>query len=151
MKTLTLALTALSFALFAALVCAEDPAAAKREQPLPETAQKIKQLRQERLAALQAASDLAGRLAEQGRATIEEACEARVAALQAELELAERPADQVALCQSTVDTLEQYEELAKARKAAARGTELSVVRAKVWKLEMLIRLEEAKAKLAESK
>lgn len=149
MKTLTLALVALSCVLLATAGRAEDPAPLRGQQ-LEDSAQKIKRLQQERLTALKDVAELTGHLARQGRASLEEACEARLAAFQAELELTERPADRLTLCQNVVGVLQQYEDLARAQKASARGTEANVLKVKARRLEAEIRLEQAKAELGEA-
>ncbi|WP_161967349.1 hypothetical protein [Fimbriiglobus ruber] len=71
---------------------------------------------------------------------------ARMSLLKAELDAAEKESDRIALYKKTLDALKKYEEVATARKAAARGTELSTLKVKARRLEIEISLEQANIK-----
>ncbi|WP_020474827.1 hypothetical protein [Zavarzinella formosa] len=119
-----------------------------KKNPSEESDKRIKQLQKERLENLKKVSEGSFVLAKGHRMEIAEALEATMDVFRAEMEAAEKETDRIAICNKTVDLLKQYEELAKARHEAARGTEVGVFRARSKRLEVEICLERAKAKEA---
>jgi hypothetical protein len=107
---------------------------------------KVAELRKERIATLREAADLSLKLAQSARLEVGEAMEDRMALLTAELDAAGKDADRVALYQQTLGSLRVLEEVARARVEAGRGTTHAVLRVKARRLEVEIRLEQAKAR-----
>jgi hypothetical protein len=145
MKVHTPILAITAAVLLTALSRSADPA----NPPSTDTAggaAKIKALQKERIAVLKETADLSLKLAQGSRLEVEVALEDRMALLKAESEAAESEPDRIALYKQTLDALTAYEKLAQARKAAALGTEVTVLRVKARRLEVEIRLEQAKAK-----
>lgn len=112
----------------------------------PASADKVKDLQKERIATLKALAEVTTKLAVNGRAPLEEALEARLLLLEAEADAAEKEADRITLYTGCVDTLKEYEKLADARKQAALGTEATVLKIKARRLEVEIRLEQARSR-----
>jgi hypothetical protein len=101
---------------------------------------RVRELQKERIATLNEAAESSRALAKQGRGEFGEALDARMALLQAELEFAEQEADRVALCKKALESMKELEQLAVARKAAAQGTEVDILKAKAKRLEIEIAL-----------
>lgn len=108
-----------------------------------ESARKIAELRKQRIEILKGMAEASQQLVKNNRLEIEQALKSQITLLQAELNVAENASDRIALCKKTIETLNQYEEIAKARKANARGTELSVLEARAARLEVEILMEQA--------
>jgi outer membrane protein TolC len=122
----------------------EKPTKAMAEAP----AKKVKELQNERIAALQNAADLSRRLAQSGRIDLRDALEDRLALLKAELDAAETESERISLYKKAVGSLKEYEALAQRRFEAARETDLNFNRIKARRLEIEIQLEQAKIKQA---
>jgi hypothetical protein len=105
---------------------------------------KVKELQKERIAVLESAAESSMRLVEIGRLEVSEAMEDRLALLQAQLDAAESRDERISLYQKTVDALKDCEEVAKAKKMAALGTEVSVLRIRARRLGVEIQLERAR-------
>ena len=69
--------------------------------------------------------------------------------LRAELDAAKTELDRIAIYEKMVGTLQEFEQLALAAKHNARGTDLPVLKIKAQRLEVEIRLEQAKARAAQ--
>lgn len=106
------------------------------------------ELRQERIAALKAVVELGVKLTTVGHFEIRDVSEARMTLLNAELDAAEQESDRIALYKEALDSLKQYEALAKAAKEAAKATELDKLAIKARRLEVEIWLEQATTKTA---
>jgi RNA polymerase sigma factor (sigma-70 family) len=104
----------------------------------------VRGLQTERIKTLNEAAESSMALAKNGRGEVGDALEARVILLRAELEIVEQEADRVALYEKALESMKQLERLAVARKAAARGTELDVLRARAKRLEIEIALAKYK-------
>jgi hypothetical protein len=111
-------------------------------------AEKIRQLRKERIATLEELADIAARLHRNGQANFSDALDARVELAKAQLEGAETQAERIKLLEQLVGATQKLEEIAQVRRQSAQGTMADVYKAKVKRLEAEIALEEAKAKAA---
>ena len=110
------------------------------------SAKKVKELQRERIAILRSAADVSVTLARNARIQASEAIEDSIALLEAELEAAETESERISLYGKTVESLRGLEELARAQKEAARGTELDLLRIRARRLEVEMQLERAKIK-----
>jgi hypothetical protein len=110
--------------------------------------EKIKQLRKERIATLEALADIATKLHSNGQANLSDALDARVELAKAQLEGAETQAERIKLLGQLVDATQKIEEFAQARRQSAQGTMADVYKAKAKRLEAEIAFEEATAKAA---
>jgi hypothetical protein len=124
-----------------------NPPKERAEDPV----KKVHELQKERIATLQDVVTLGTKLAQNGRLELGEVMEDRMTLLKAELEVAEKESDRITLYTKAIDSLKEYEKLAKARVEAARGTELAVLKIKARRLELEIQLERAKSKLKDPK
>jgi hypothetical protein len=77
--------------------------------------------------------------------------DARILLLKAELEAAEKGSDRILLHTKIIETLKRYEEVAKARREAGRGTAADVLKIKERRLVVEILLEQEKMKEAKEK
>ncbi|MCE9564114.1 MAG: hypothetical protein K8U57_18885 [Planctomycetes bacterium] len=118
------------------------------KEQLEASAKKIKELRKQRIDTLQTAADVSLKLAQSARLEISEAMETRIALHKAQLDAAEKPSDRLIIYKWVLESLQELEELAKARKVAARGTELAVLQVRAKRLEIEIALEQEKLKEA---
>lgn len=148
MRTPALILAVMAATPLVASAGPQDKANSSPKEQIAESTRKVKELQKERIAALKAAADTSLKLAQRARLEISEATEDGMALLKAELEVAEKESDRIALYKQALDLLKGYEEIAKARQAAARGTELAVLKVKARRLEVEILLEQAKIKEA---
>lgn len=145
MKATALIVMVMATALVVSAANSQDKGRAKNQD---ESTKKISDLQKERIAALQAVADVAAHLVKSGQLSIEEACDAKLVLLRAQIDAAETDADRIKFCEDLVEAMKQYEEIAKARKASAQGTEVSVLKVKASRLEAEINLERLKAKMA---
>ena len=106
---------------------------------------KVKELQQERIAALKNVAEMQLSLSTVGKATPEGVLEAKVLVWEAELDAAEKESDRRTCLKNLVEVLKELEETAKARKRNAEGTEVGVLMAKARRLEAEIRLERSQA------
>lgn len=113
-----------------------------------ESTQKIKELQKEQIATLKEMTEAAGELFRRGAASVDEIYEARTLLFQAELDAAETDAGRIKLYEGLVATMKDYEELAIARKMAAQGTHVAVLKVKARRLQAEIALERLKAQTA---
>lgn len=137
MRTTALFVTVMGTAL---LVAAASPQDVKEE-----SANRIKELKKERIAALKSVAELMTNLYQRGSGTIDDVFEAKLQALNAEADAAETAQDRIKFYENIVDLSKQYEELAIASREAARGTHATVLKMKARRLEAEITLEQAKA------
>ena len=114
-----------------------------REQP-GASAARVNDLRKERIAALHEAADVSLKLAQNARVEVREALDDRVALLTAELDAAGEESGRAAPRKRALDALKAMEELAQARAAHGRGTQLDVLRVKARRLEVEMQVEQAK-------
>ena len=115
---------------------------------LDASAKKVKELQQERITTLKAVVELGTKLATVGHFEIRDISDARMTLLKAELDAVENESDRIALYKEALNSLQQYEALAKAAKEAARATELDKLAIKARRLQVEIWLEQAKIKTA---
>jgi len=120
-----------------------------RQQQIQASAKKVKELQQERIAALKDALEIFSGLFRSGRAGLDEIVDAHQQLLEAELEVAEKQSDRIALYKNMVDMLKGYEQAAAEHVLNARGNRGSALMIKARRLEAEIRLERAKGKQAE--
>ena len=146
MKMPTLVLAGTATVLLAALARPQETANPPSKGRAEESAKKVKGLQRERIATLKETADVSLKLAQGSRLELEVALEDRMALLKAESEATESEPERIALYKQALDALTAYETLARTQKEAARGTELAVLRVKARRLEVVIRLEQAKAK-----
>jgi outer membrane protein TolC len=137
--------------LLALLVAAAlSTAAGAQEKPPKEqaeaSAKKIRELRKERITVLGKVVDQATAQFQRAQGSYEEVLEAQVLLLQARLDAAEKESDRIELYEQAVELLKQVEKVAAARVEAGRGTELAVHKIRARRLEVEIRLEQAKLK-----
>jgi membrane fusion protein (multidrug efflux system) len=124
-------------------VRAQDGEGQSSKQETRQSADKVKELLRERIATLKAMTDMETVLHKNGNGPPEAALEARVLVCGAELDAAEKESDRITVLKSLVEVLKKYEEVAKARKKSAEGTEAAVLKVKARRLEAEIRLEQA--------
>lgn len=133
------------FALFAAGILSTRMATPSRATAAEANDNRIKNLRQEKLTALQAVAEMIGIFHRNGRAPYTDLVEARVAARHAELELCETDAERVAVLEKMLTEAREFEQFHRAQKEAAQGTEVEVLKAKAARLDVEVALERAKA------
>lgn len=109
---------------------------------------KVKQLQDEYLATLRDLAKTTDVLYRHARAEAAAAYEARQLLLAAEVDRAENDAERIKLYENFTDAMKEYEEIATARKQAAKGTETDILKAKAVRLEAEIALENLKSKAA---
>lgn len=109
---------------------------------------KIKELQIERIGILRDLAEFSTPLLKRGTYTFDEACEAKSLLLNAEIEVAEIDAARIKLYEEFVESMNLYEEIARARKEGARGTEADVIKVKARRLEAQIAMERVRAKAA---
>lgn len=124
----------------AAVTKGQEP---KTEKAAETSADKVKDLQKERVAAFREMVEVESNLFRIAQSSHEALYEAKAALHEAEAAAAENGADRVAALKSLVEVLKGAEELAKARKQAARGTQIEILKAKARRLEAEIRLEQA--------
>jgi membrane fusion protein (multidrug efflux system) len=127
----------------------QDSVNLSRKEQIQKSARKVKELQKERIATLKAMADLNTKLFQSGRGSFEAAFEARVLVFEAELAAAEKESERIRLYKNFLDVLKEYEDLARQRVKAARGTEASVLKVKARRLEAEIHLEQAKVRMPE--
>jgi hypothetical protein len=109
---------------------------------------KVGELQKERIATLTGLVDIAFRLALTGRLELSDLLEERLTLLKAEVDFADKESDRIVLYEKALESLKEYQALAKARKENAMGTELPILKIKATSLEIEILLEQAKIKVA---
>ncbi|MBN9119998.1 MAG: hypothetical protein J0I06_12685 [Planctomycetes bacterium] len=148
MRTPALILAVAMAVLLTGRASSQDKANPPLKERTEESVKKVKELQKERIATLRKASEVSLKLAQAARLEVWDAVEDRMSLLNAELEVAEKGSDRITLYTKAVDDLKAYEELAKARFEAGRGTELAVHKAKAKRLGVEIQLERAKIREA---
>jgi membrane fusion protein (multidrug efflux system) len=123
---------------------AQDREDLARKQETQKSADKVKELQQQRLTTLKAMADLNTKLYQSGKASLEAALEARELVCEAELEAAETVSDRIAIFQHLVEVLKQHQEVAKEMKKSGRDTEAAVLAVKARLLDAEIHLETAR-------
>ena len=139
MKTFALILAA---TLLTTASAQESPTKGDLDAP----ANKVKELQLERINTLKRLADTGLKLAQTGRFEIREAAQARMTLLKAELEVAEKDSERIELYTQAVESLKQFEAMAKAAKEAARASEFDRLEIVTRRLEVEIWLEQAKSK-----
>jgi outer membrane protein TolC len=104
---------------------------------------KVKDLQKQRIETLKQATEIGLKLYQSGRLEVGPVLEDRMALLKAEVEA--NLADRIPLYTQAVDSLKQYEALAKAQHEAGRGSEYAMLRVRAKRLEVEVLLEKAKA------
>jgi hypothetical protein len=122
----------------------EEPARAGREEP----AKTVKELQKERIATLEAATDVITERYKNQRAPREEVSETRLLLLEAQLDAAEKASERITLLKKIVDVFKEDEQWADARFQGARTTTYPVLKFRARRLKAEIDLERAKAKEA---
>lgn len=110
----------------------------------PSDSARVKELQKERIAALRETADVSMKLAQSARVELSEALEDRINLLKAEVDAAENGADRIALYKKAIDSLKEYEAMAKTRFEAGRGTQVAMLRVKARRIEVEIALERLK-------
>ncbi|MBS0201399.1 MAG: efflux RND transporter periplasmic adaptor subunit [Planctomycetes bacterium] len=146
MRVRVLILTVVAGTVLMGLARAQDGGDPSRKPEVQKTANKIRDLQQERIATLKTMAEMESLLVKSGKASPESALEARVLVCEAELDAAEKESDRIPFLKNLVEVLKEYEEVARARKNSARGTEVDVLKVKARRLEAEIRLERTREK-----
>jgi hypothetical protein len=123
----------------------------KPKDRIEASTKRIKELRTERIDTLTKLVDQASAQFQRARGSYEDVLEAHTLLLQARLDAAENGAERIKLYASAVDLLTQTEKVAQAHIAAGRGTETAVLKIKARRLDVEIKLEQAKIKEAKEK
>jgi outer membrane protein TolC len=132
MKLLFLTLTATSLL--------SSPATPQDKGP----SDRIKDLQKQRIDTLKQASAIGLKLYQSGRIEVGEVLEDRMTLLKAEIDATEKKADRIPVYTQAVDSLKQFEEVAKGRFDHGRGTEYALLRVRAKRLEVEVLLEQAK-------
>jgi hypothetical protein len=148
MRTPALILAAAAVTLLMAPASPQDKVNPPPKERVEESARKVRELRKERIAILKELVDTSLKLALAARVEVWEAMEDRMTLLKAELEAAEKESDRITLYTKAIDSLKQYEQVARARLESGRGTATAVLRIKATRLEVEIQSEQAKAREA---
>jgi outer membrane protein TolC len=135
----------------ATLMTAADAKDTPAKEVIEESTKKIKELQKERIATLKEVVEQAATLYKSARVSYEEVLDARMQLLKAEVDAAEKESDRITLYKKTIDALKQYEEWAQARVEAGRETAAALLKIKARRLEVEIKLEQAKIKEAKEK
>jgi membrane fusion protein (multidrug efflux system) len=122
---------------------AQDGKPPSSKQETRQASDKVKELQKERIVTLKSMAEIETLLHKNGKASSEAALEAKVLVCDAELDAAEKEPDRITVLKSLVKVLKEYEEITKARKVSAEGTEVAVLKVKARRLEAEIRLEQA--------
>ncbi|MGZ3303851.1 MAG: hypothetical protein ACXVBG_23505 [Isosphaeraceae bacterium] len=136
MKSIPLFLTLTAASLLSSPASPQDKA--------PESPSRIKDLQKQRVETLRQATAVGLKLYQSGRVEVSEVLEDRMSLLKAEIDATEKTADRIPLYTRTVDSLKQFEEIAKARVEAGRGSEYALLRVRAKRLEVEVLLEQAK-------
>jgi outer membrane protein TolC len=134
------------------LVAALTVAATAQDKPsIEESAKKIKDLQKERITVLKELVDHFSTRYKAGQASSEELLDASILLFKAELETAEKGSNRISLYTKMVDTLNQFEQFAKAQFGVGKVTTGDVLKIKARRLEFEILLEQEKMKEAKEK
>lgn len=147
MKVITLILAVAISALLTAFNYAQDKSHPLRKEEEPSTA--IKELQKMRIAVLKELADTSLKLSQAARLDFGTALDDRINLLNAESDAAETIRERISIYERILNELTEYEQSARARKEAARGNELAMLRIKARSLEVRILLEQAALKDAE--
>jgi hypothetical protein len=109
-----------------------------------EEANNLKELQKERIATLKDVMDVSFKLAKSGRLEIQDVLEDRMNLLKAELETAEKKPDRITLYKEAIESIKDFEALAKDRMLRGTGTALASLKVKAARLEIEIALEKVK-------
>lgn len=123
----------------------QDAGADSRQGKREESARKIKELQNERLATLRGLAADTSALYRNARVEADRAHDAQRQLIRAEVELAENDADRIKLYETFVNVMKDYEEIATVRLQGARGTRAAILEAKAMRLEGEIALEQLRA------
>jgi outer membrane protein TolC len=124
---------------------------AQEKPSIEELAKKIKDLQKERITVLKELVDHLSTRYQAGTASSEELLDASILLFKAKLETAEKGSDRISLYTKMVDTLNQYEQFAKAQFGVGKVTSGDVLKIKAKRLEVEILLEQEKMKEAKEK
>ena len=149
MRTPTLLVTLLFAALLYTLARGEDATSQPPQSKIEESAKSVQELQKERMAVLNELVDDAANTFRSSPLPVAEEADAYLMLSRAELEAAENESERLSSYSRLLARLNQLEEIASARKAAARGTTFSVLKVKALRLEAEINLKRAKARVAE--
>ncbi len=139
-------LTVMVATLLTASAGAQDKVDPSRKEQIQESAKKVKELQQERIATLKQLVDVNAKLFQSGTVPLDAVLEARALVCEAELEAAEKQSDRITLHKNLVDLLKQMEDVAKHRFETARSSPAPLLKIRARRLKAEIDLERAKAK-----
>jgi len=105
----------------------------------------VRELKQQRLAVLEEIRDTAKRLFANAMTSFHDVCSAERDLLAARIAYTETREDRIKACDEAIEGARQWLEIIKARKAAARDTSLSTLKAQAFLLETQIARENAAA------
>jgi hypothetical protein len=142
-----LVLIGLSATVFLSTAIPQDKVNPPRKE-IEASTKKVSELQKERIATLTGLVEIAFRLALTGRLELNDLLEERLTLLKAEVDFADKESDRIVLYEKALESLKEYQALAKARKENAMGTELPILKIKATSLEIEILLEQAKIKVA---
>jgi membrane fusion protein, multidrug efflux system len=146
MRMPALILTVMAATLLMAPASPQDKTNLSRKEQIQESANKVKELQKERIAALKELVATTSNLFLNARVEYGEVIEAQDLLFKAELDAADKESERIALYKKMVDVWKQSEKLAEQRWKAGRKTKIAFLRFKARRLEAEIYLEQAKVK-----
>lgn len=146
MKIPSLIVACMSAILLAIPALSQNKINAAGQDPISESARKIKDLQKERISTLKELVDQLTAVSRSGRGGFDEVFESKVKLHEAELAAAEKGPERIATQQKIVEVLSEYEKFAEAQRTSARGTASAVLKLKARRLQAEIDLEHAKIK-----
>jgi hypothetical protein len=120
----------------------------KPKDQIGESTKKIKELQKEWISTLEAVADQSAKLYTSARIEYSVYLDAIKMLYKARLDVAEKESDRIEIHKKTIELLEKFMQLAKAKFEAARGTEMAMLSVKAMLLEVEIALEKTKLKEA---
>ena len=113
-----------------------------------DSARKIKELRKERIAALEQVADAMMEMHINGQGSLSEVVGARLLLVQAKVEAAETDAERIKLLEKAVEVTREFEAITKAQREQGDGNLADNLKMKARRLEAEITLEQARARAA---
>ena len=127
------------------------PAGAQEKPSIEESTKKIKELQKERIETLEKVVGRAIAQFQRATSSYQDVLEAQTQLLQARLDTAEKESERIELYTKAIELLKQTEKVAQAQIAAGRETEMAALKIKARRLDVEIKLEQAKIKEAKEK
>ena len=146
MKTPALIVTMIGIALLIAAASPQDEAGVARKGPQEESARRIKELKKEKIAALNAMLEVVTAQRQAAQATSLDVSEATIRLRQAEADAAEQESDRLKLYEEIVELTKKQDEIADRLWKSGQAPYTAAANAKVKRYDAEITLEQAKAK-----